>query len=274
MSYGTVVFAEWKASPEAATTYRLEIKKQDYTVAARRIDATGRYHDLNYQSLNVKEPFKTPMLKADLKLEWMIRSDADVSVLEDIFNSETGLYRMVLKVNDAVEWTGNVDIDQISYTRGPYPFSANVVARDLDDLDGVDYGFLTGRRRIIKVIADILAELDYGLDIRTYTRWKEGTMTADDDFLNELYIDRHALRIYGRGGEPDESISKKEALMMLLRSFGLFLIQAENHWNLFQLTSLENADNIRQWTYGPDGGLIVDSVDAPTNFSVEVLEES
>ncbi len=252
-----VVYAEWVASPESDTKFKVELHKEGFSGTARKIDATGGYIDHNYQSLNPREPFRTPILKSDLTLEWMIRSDDDVDILEDVFNSNVGVYKLVKYVNDAVDWTANVAVDQLTYRRSPYPFSANVVARDMDDLDGVDYGLLVGRERIIKVIADILYLLGYDLDIRTYTRWKEGAMTDEQDFLNERYIEKSVLRTYGRGGEPDESISKYEALEMICRSFGLFLIQSENHWNIFQLTALENADDILEFIYTPDGTQII-----------------
>lgn len=257
MSYNTVIYAEWKSAPLAETTFKIELKKKGFDGTARKVDATGRYIDHNYQSLNPKEPFKTMLLKSDLRFQWMVRSDADVLILEDIFNSDVGDYRIVKSVNENVEWTGNVAVDQLSYTRGPYPFSADIVSRDMDDLNGLDYGFFDGRDRIIKIIADILGSLGYDIPIRTYTRWKEGDMAVTDDFLNELYIDKSVLRVYGRGGEEDETITKYEALEMIARSFGLFFIQAQDYWNIYQLTALDSASSIREFEYDSDGTLLV-----------------
>ena len=55
----------------------------------------------------------------------------------------------------------------------------------------------------------------------------------------------------------------------------IFIIQSEGHWNLFQLTALMNADAITEFEYTKDGDPLVPvQPDAPTNFDVEILEES
>ena len=276
MSYGTLLFEDWNAAPDTGVLYRLELQKLDYSGASRRVNLRDKYMDHNYQTLNIREPFKNTLLKSDLTMMLSMELDADVALLEEIFSSGPKDYRIVKYVDGEIEWMGLVDTSQIEYPRSPGPIQGNIKSRDLDELTGEDYGLQSGRVRIIKVIADILSTLDYELPIRSYTSWKEGAMTNDQDFLYERYIDTFALRAYGRGpGEPDESITKYEALERVLKPFKLFIIQSEGHWNLFQLTALMESDAITEFEYTKDGDLLVPpQPDPPTNFDVEILEVS
>lgn len=254
MAYGTVIYAEWFAIPQMGTKFRLELEKLDYSGSPRLVNLRGNYMDHNYQTLNLREPFKNTILKSDLTMLLSMEEAQDTTLLEEVFGASPRTYRIVKYVNDEFEWMGFVDTQQIEYPRSPGPILGNLLSRDLDELSGQNYALQDGRARIIKVIAEILATLGYALPIRTYTRWKEGDMTDDQDILHELYIDRFALRTYGRGGaEPDESITQWEALEHVLKAFKLFLIQSEGYWNLFQLTSLENASAITEHLYDVNG---------------------
>ena len=254
MAYGIVLYAEWWAIPEMNTSFRLELQKKDYEGSSRLAELRGQYSDHNYQTLNLREPFKNLLLKGDLTMLFNMKNQDDVDILEEIFGSGPRDYRIVKYQNDVLDWIGYVDTHQIEYPRSPGPIQGNIISRDLDELTGEDYGLQSGRKTIIKVIADILLSLGYDLPIRSYTSWKEGSMTNDEDILYERYIDTFALRVYGRGpGEPDESITKYEALERVLKPFKLFIIQSEGHWNLFQLTALMNADAITEFEYDEFG---------------------
>lgn len=254
MSYGTVIYDQWYSVPEMDTKFRLELQKLDFDGEARRVELRGDYMDHNYQTLNLREPFKNTILKSDLNMFFSMKASQDTALLEEVFDSPSRTFRIVKYVDDELDWIGYVDSHQIEYPRSPGPILGTLRARDLDELKGMDYGLQDGRGRIIKVLAEILGLLEYDLPIRTYTRWKEGDMLDEEDFLHERYIDRFALRIYGRGpGEPDESIPALEALEMVLKSFKLFVIQSDGYWNLFQLSALENANEILEFEYDAEG---------------------
>ena len=254
MAYGTVIYDQWYSVPEMDTKFRLELQKLDFNGTVRRVGLRDGNMDHNYQTLNLREPFKNPLLKADLNMFFSMRSSLDEAILEDVFNSPPRTFRIVKYMDDGLDWIGYVDSHQIEYPRSPGPILGTLRARDLDELKGMDYGLQDGRGRIIKVLAEILGLLEYDLPIRTYTRWKEGDMLDEEDFLHERYIDRFALRIYGRSsGEPDESIPALEALEMVLKSFKLFVIQSDGYWNLFQLSALENANEILEFEYDAEG---------------------
>ena len=276
MAYETLAYAQWYSIPDMGTLFRLELQKLDYSGASEQINLRGKYMDHNYQTLNLREPFKNTILKGDLVMLFSMETQFHIDLLEEVFGSGPRDYRIVKYVNGEQDWVGYVDTKQIEYPRSPGPIQGNISSRDLDELTGEDYGLQSGRKRIIKVIADILLSLGYDLPIRSYTSWKEGEMTNDEDILYERYIDTFALRVYGRGpGEPDESITKYEALERVLKPFKLFIIQSEGYWNLFQLTALMNADAITEFEYTKDGDPPVPvQPDPPTNFDVEILEES
>jgi hypothetical protein len=158
---------------------------------------------------------------------------------------------MRLYVNDALFWTGIIDSDVIQYDRAAFPFEIKFVARDLRNSEGVDYPETNGRERIIKVLSTLLP---FPLPIKTYTSWKEGALTATQDFLHELYIDRRGLREFRRtGDEADRTLSKYNLLGKLCANFGLIVRQEANAWKFYQLTALSNPASVREFSYDNEG---------------------
>jgi hypothetical protein len=255
-----VAYIQFYSAPEIDTQYRIELHKVGFSGTERRLNGTGRYFDHNYQSLNPREPQKTVLLDSRLTLSIQARESADIALLEDIFTSDPGEYTIRKYVNNVLEWTGQVDTDRVRYPRMGFPFDVQIVARDIEPTKGELYTLTTGRVTIIEAIAEMLP---LTLPIRTVTSWKGTGISASEDFLNERYIDRTALRTFARNGdEPDEAITKYKALEVLCKNFGLLLHQSGNAWRLVQLSALTSPATTRVYSYltdgTPDGSSVTD----------------
>jgi hypothetical protein len=255
-----VAYIQFYSAPEIDTQYRIELHKVGFSGTERRLNGTGRYFDHNYQSLNPREPQKTVLLDSRLTLSIQARESADIALLEDIFTSDPGEYTIRKYVNNVLEWTGQVDTDRVRYPRMGFPFDVQIVARDIEPTKGELYTLTTGRVTIIEAIAEMLP---LSLPIRTVTSWKGTGISASEDFLNERYIDRTALRTFARNGdEPDEAITKYKALEVLCKNFGLLLHQSGNAWRLVQLSALTSPATTRVYSYltdgTPDGSSVTD----------------
>jgi hypothetical protein len=255
-----VAYIQFYSAPEIDTQYRIELHKVGFSGTERRLNGTGRYFDHNYQSLNPREPQKTVLLDSRLTLSIQAREIADIALLEDIFTSDPGEYTIRKYVNNVLEWTGQVDTDRVRYPRMGFPFDVQIVARDIEPTKGELYTLTTGRVTIIEAIAEMLP---LSLPIRTVTSWKGTGISASEDFLNERYIDRTALRTFARNGdEPDEAITKYKALEVLCKNFGLLLHQSGNAWRLVQLSALTAPATTRVYSYltdgTPDGSSVTD----------------
>lgn len=249
----TVIYAEYD-SP-LGVRYRTELHQAGFGGTAREVSANGNFHDHNYQSLNEREPHKTPLLDSDFTFYFRAETEADKTLLENVFASDYGDYQIVKKVNGSEVWRGNVQTDRVQYREAAFPFSAQIKARDIEILKGKDFPLVTDEDRVplIEVFAEILSEA-IDIPIYAYTTWKEGSMTLTQDFLAEREIDRFALKTYARvGGEEDEPITMYDALNGLCRNFGFILFQSGGVWRLWQITALADPTSVREFRYSSAG---------------------
>jgi len=104
--------------------------------------------------------------------------------------------------------------------------------------------------------------LGYGLDITSYTSWTEDSVTEIDDILNQSYHEKERFRIYGRTeGQDDKALTNEQALLYLLKTYGLILRQVNGTWNLIQITAFETPSAVRRYIYDSSGSQTSDEVD-------------
>jgi hypothetical protein len=75
-----------------------------------------------------------------------------------------------------------------------------------------------------------------------------------DDVLNQVYHEKERLRTYARtAGEEDRPITNEQALIYMLKTYGLILRQTNNAWQLIQLSSLDDPTTAPVTTYNSAG---------------------
>src|SRR5699024_2636094 len=97
---------------------------------------------------------------------------------------------------------------------------------------------------VITLIAEILNDLDYGIDLKVFTDWTSTELTANGGILDSAYANPYVLRDLGSLEANDKAITKLESLNYLLRPFGLTLSQKDNVWQLVNIVSLARATDL------------------------------
>lgn len=257
------------------TTAVIEILENGYVGSVIDVKGEGSVYSLDYEKINPTEPFEEPIQKARLEF-YLATSKTNsalnydgIGILNDIFNADEKKYKMRLKKDGSILWTGYVLGDMIEYPEAEHVFGAKIVAKDLTRLQSFDFPLSSERNTIIKTISKLLDDLDYGINIETYTTWTEDNISATDDFLNQIYNSERALREFANNAdEADESITNEDALNQILRNYGLILRQSDNAWKLYQLSAFETPTSVDEYIYDATGSQIsTGSVDLTTPFT-------
>jgi hypothetical protein len=256
MAYGLkYYFVDKKLVGSTSTTYTFEILEDGYsgsTTEWRGIDIQRQYEELSFRQVS-------NIQKSSCVGSVRVIDGTQRSALETIAGSEIGDYKVQLKKDGTVVWTGLIVPDLTIIGEENYGNqSAEIVAKDLFFTG--DYPLTTlipdtrGIEKAIVLIADILDTLDFGLDIVSYTSWIENNLTQSDDILNQSYHEKERFRIYGQTeGEDDRPLTNQQALLYILRSYGLILRQVNGAWNLIQVTAFDNPASVRRYVYNSSG---------------------
>jgi hypothetical protein len=250
MAYGLkYYFDDKKIVGSTTTTYRFEILEDGYSGSTTQwtgVNIQRQYEELSFRQLNnIQKSTCTGVIR--------VEDATQRGVIETIASSEIGDYKVQLKKDGSVIWTGLITPDLTSITEENYNNqSATIVAKDA--LFSGEYTLSTGSEKAIVIIADLLDTLGYGLDIKTYTTWTESEISASDDVLNQVYHEKERLRTYARtAGEEDRPITNEQALIYMLKTYGLILRQTNNAWQLIQLSSLDDPTTAPVTTYNSAG---------------------
>jgi hypothetical protein len=250
MAYGLkYYFVDKKIVGSTETTYRFEILEDGYSGSSTEwtgVSIKRQYEELSFRQIN-------NIQKSTCNGQIRVEDSAQRTILEGIASSELGDYQVKLKKNGSVVWTGLLVPDLTSISEENYGNqSANIQAKDI--FFSGDYTLATGSQKAIIIIADLLDTLGYGLNIKAYTTWTESEISASDDVLNQVYHEKERLRIYSKtAGEVDRPISNEQALIYMLKTYGLILRQANNEWQLIQLSALNDTSSVPTTTYNSSG---------------------
>jgi hypothetical protein len=250
MAYGLkYYFVDKKIVGSTETTYRFEILEDGYSGSSTEwtgVSIQRQYEELSFRQIN-------NIQKSSCSGQIRVEDSAQRTILESIASSELGDYQIKLKKDGSVVWTGLLVPDLTTITEENYGNqSANLQAKDI--FFSGDYTLATGAEKAIVIIADLLDTLSYGLNIKTYTTWTESEISASDDVLNQVYHEKERLRTYAKtSGEVDRPISNEQALIYMLKTYGLILRQANNEWQLIQLSALDDTSSVPTTTYNSSG---------------------
>jgi len=244
---------------QTSTKYEIEILEKNFSGTLTEVKGHGPegIFKLNYDKIDIEDPYSDPIQKGRLEFFLSIGGSTSydgVAILDEIFHADESEYRLRLKKNGTVVWTGSVLGDLLKYPEGKYTYSGTIVAKDLTRLSGFDFPLVDQRKRIIDTISRILKDLGYGLDIYTYTSWTEDNISSSDDYLNQIYNDEKAFRQFANNGdETDQPITNEKALEQILKNHGLILRQEDNAWRLYQLSALEDPTSVDWYRYDSTG---------------------
>lgn len=251
MAYGLkYYFEDKKIVGSTTTTYRFEILEDGYSGSSTQwtgVQIQRQYEELSFRQLNnIQKSTCTGIVR--------VEDATQRGVIESIAASEIGDYKVQLKKNGSVIWNGLLTPDLTSITEENYNNqTATLVAKDM--LFSGDYALSSGSEKAIVIIASLLNTLGYGLNIKTYTTWTESEISASDDVLNQVYHEKERLRIYAKAaGEEPRPLTNEQALIYMLKSYGLILRQANNAWQLIQLSALDDVTAAPISTYNSSGG--------------------
>jgi hypothetical protein len=256
MAYGLkYYFVDKKLVGTTDTTYTFEILEDGYSGSTTEwvgVDIRRQFEELSFRRI---EQIQKSLCGGVVR----VVDATQRSAIETIAGSEIGDYKVQLKRDGTVIWTGLVVPDLISIGEQNYGNqTAEIVAKDLFFTGNFPLTTLIpdtrGIEKAIVLMANILDTLGYGLDIVSYTSWIENNLTQSDDILNQSYHEKERFRIYGESeGEDDRPLTNQQALEYILKSYGLILRQVNGAWNLVQITAFSNPASVRRYVYNSSG---------------------
>jgi len=250
MAYGLkYYFVDKKIVTSTTVTYRFEILQENYTGSATEWNGVSIQRQYEESSLRDIKSIQKGSVSGTIRVE----DATQRGVIETIAGSQIGDYKVQLKKDNSVVWTGYVVPDLINISEENYRNqTADIVAKDL--LFTGDFTLDTGDEKAIVLIADILDTLGYGLNITSYTSWTDTTLTTTDDILNQSYHKKDRLRIFAQtDNDEDRALTNEQALEYILKAYGIILRQANGTWNLIQISAFETTSAVRRYIYNSSG---------------------
>jgi len=258
MAYGLkYYFVDKKIVGSTSTTYTFEIHEDGFTGSSTQW--TGISIDRNYEQSSLRQI--NYIQKSSCKGLVRVEDSSQRSAIESIAGSEVGKYKVILKRDTDIIWTGLVVPDLISITEENFGNqSATITAKDIF-LVG-DYALSTSTNKAIDIIIDILNTMGYGLDVWTYTSWVETSQSSSSDILSVSYHEERRIRRFGRtDDEDDQPISNQQALEWMLKTYGAILRQADGVWNIIQISAFDEPSAVRRFKYNSSKTLTSSELD-------------
>lgn len=251
MAYGLkYFFVDKKIVTTTEYTYRWELYENGYVGSSTEWTGINIQRNYDQSSLRKINYIQKSSCTGNIRIE----DQTQRNIIEGIADSEIGDWKVVLKKDGSVIWTGLLVPDLIAISEANFGNqSASLVAKDLDIVG--DYTLTTGSESAIEIIADILNVLDYQINIISYSSWTEtNELTATDDIFGQVYHEKGRLRRFGRNDdEDDRPISNLEALKWMLTTYGAVLRQANGVWNLIQVSAFNTPSSVRRFVYDYTG---------------------
>jgi hypothetical protein len=251
MAYGLkYFFVDKKIVTTTEYTYRWELYEDGYVGSSTEWTGINIQRNYDQSSLRKINYIQKSSCTGNIRIE----DQTQRNIIEGIADSEIGDWKVVLKKDGSVIWTGLLVPDLIAISEENFGNqSASLVAKDLDIFG--DYALTTGSESAIEIIADILGVLDYQINIISYSCWTEtNELTATDDIFGQVYHEKERLRRFGRNDDEDpRPISNLEALKWMLTTYGAVLRQANGVWNLIQISAFNTPSSVRRFVYDYTG---------------------
>jgi hypothetical protein len=230
-------------------THRIDLVKTGYGGSATELRGTDGFIQFTHENLSESDVFSTPIQRGRLDYGVWINSDTEKAVISEMLVSQEGDFIIKWYRDSVLFWTGAVVLDLSNFEEGAYPYRAQLTAKDLSFVEGIDFpvyddptpdNSFASRRTLISIIAECLP---YSLNIVTATSWIEANTTTTIDFLRQVYLDASSLA----------GLSKFGALERIMSANGLFLKQTDGVWLIEQLSAHTTPSAVTRWTYNVSG---------------------
>jgi hypothetical protein len=230
-------------------THRIDLVKTGYGGSATELRGTDGFIQFTHENLSESDVFSTPIQRGRLDYGVWINSDTEKAVISEMLVSQEGDFIIKWYRDNVLFWTGAVVLDLSNFEEGAYPYRAQVTAKDLSFVEGIDFpvyddptpeNSFASRRTLISIIAECLP---YSLNIVTATSWIEANTTTTIDFLRQVYLDASSLA----------GLSKFGALERIMSANALFLKQTDGLWLIEQLSAHITPSAVTRWTYNSSG---------------------
>ncbi len=190
----------------------------------------------------------------------LIDTEEKRTLLEEIADSKPTDFLIRWSRDGQIKWYGYPSGKIITYEEDN-SFFATCQFRDFEIAKGIDYELSDTRVTAITAFAALFKQLDFFipnspglyLGIKTNTSWTETNLNANDDFLNQVFVDTYSLRNFKRNGdEPDTKINVFDALKRL-GSPALLISQMDGKFVLRQLSDYQDPTNVLECEYDHNG---------------------
>ena len=235
----------------------IEIYDSEFTGDPIVLDAGETPFSFSHQEVTsesnegILNPYANRIQKGVLDFHFKVGTAQELSLHQDMLDTDSQRFRVVWKQNDSVFWQGYIDTRKREWSERPN-YTATIRATDFKSIENIDYPLSDGRTKQIEIIADLLGYLNFDIPIETHTSWIVDGTVSTDDYLNQTYKDKYALREYARtGDESDEPIPVLGALEKVTE--GLIVRQVGGVFQLVQIPAFDDPQSVWKFTYNSSG---------------------
>jgi hypothetical protein len=243
-------------------THRIDLLKDGYVGASTELRGTSSFIGFNHDNLNEDVVFRTPVMSGRLDASLWVDSSAGRTVINEVMASQPGDFTMEWYQGGTLFWRGIVEPDFTTLQEAPFPYVAQITARDLPSIGGYTYPSVLERKRIIEVMASALNVSGLNLPIRTRTSWIcAGTNTAVD-FMDQVYVNELALRDFADNTNLTTTArpwTMRKVVEELSRSFKLFVRQTDGAWYIEQMSAHVAPASVLETVYTSAGAFVSSS---------------
>ena len=251
MSYGLkYFFTDKQIVGTTTTTYRFELLYEGHTGGATEF--IGKNIERSYDQLDFRK--FTHIQKSQCKGTIAVRNQTERDAVEEVAESKFKDFKVQLKRNSTIIWTGWLLPDLISIGEQNFGnMETTFTAKDIE-LSG-DFTFSTSTNKAITTIAQILNTTGLGLDIKTSSKWIASDQSdTSDDVYNQIYHNEQRFRQFAEtSGNVDRPLTNNTVLEYMLKTYGAVLRQADGDWQIVQLSALNAPNAVPVTTYNSSG---------------------
>jgi hypothetical protein len=235
----------------------LEIYKAGYVGSVLELDANERPFHFEHEALDTTKPLEEGLIYGRLEMGLLIDSAAQELFFGEVKASQNRDFKIVWRMNSVERWHGYLNPNLSQFYEDSFPYSAMLVFKDFNDLEGIDFPLISDRLTIIKVFAMLFSGLGFNLPIKTVTDLEELNTDTAHDFLRQIYIDAHAIRQYAKEeSQQDVKVTYLFALKKLLANYGLVCKIDEGCFLLDQISGYVNPASVPVNTYNSSGDFV------------------
>jgi hypothetical protein len=188
-------------------------------------------------------------LASELTIGILVENSTIDDFVEDLMNAADGVFELVLKKDDALDWVGIIKTDAVTQQDRPYPYNFVLSATDgigrLKDIDYNNNGTkYTGKATFLDHVYNIIGKLNldgyWGASedyVVTLNDWREENLTyavGTDPWEQVGTIHHHLYEVVDLDNNELKFQSCYEVLMHIVTQFGMRLMLSGGAYRFMQ----------------------------------------